>query len=99
MILVYMILLAFAIISIGLAGIAASRHFIIIIISVETMLLGTSLLAVSIFYYVTQGSITILLLAIWSVAAIEVMAAVVLYRYMESAEMSLDVRKLSKERD
>ena len=95
----YMLMLSFAIIAIGLAGVAASRHFIIIVVSVELMLLGSSLLALSIFHYYAEGNIIVLLLAIWSIAAIEVMAAVVLYRYMEKAEMSLDVSKLSKLRD
>ncbi|MGC8585932.1 MAG: NADH-quinone oxidoreductase subunit NuoK [Candidatus Micrarchaeia archaeon] len=97
--LTYMMLLSFAIISIGLAGITATRHFIMIVVSVELMLLGSSLLAVSIFHYYAAGNIIILLLSIWAVAAIEVIVAVVLYRYMEKEELTLDVSKFSKLRD
>ncbi len=96
--LAYVLMLGFAIISIGLAGIATSRHFIIMVVSVELMLLGSSLLALSSFYYYS-GNVLLLLLAIWSIAAIEVMVAVVLYRYLERAELSLDVGRLSKLRD
>ncbi|MGC8651753.1 MAG: NADH-quinone oxidoreductase subunit K [Candidatus Micrarchaeia archaeon] len=99
MMLAYVLMLSFAIISVGLAGVAATRHFIIMVVAVELMLLGSALLALSLFHYYAQGNILLLLLAIWSIAAIEVMAAVVLYRYMEREELSLDVRKLSKLRD
>ncbi len=95
----YLVMLSMAIISIGIAGVMASRHFIIIILSIETLLLGASLLAVSMYSYAIQGAIITLLVSIWSIAAIEVMGAVVIYRYLATNEFSMDVGKLSKLRD
>ncbi|MGC8670012.1 MAG: hypothetical protein ACP5TL_02575 [Candidatus Micrarchaeia archaeon] len=95
----YMLVLCLSIISLGLAGAASSRHFIIMVVSIELILLGSSLLAVTMFYYTIEGNIILLLMAIWSIMSLEVIAAVVLYRYMERAKMSLDVTKLSNQRD
>jgi NADH-quinone oxidoreductase subunit K len=95
----YLIILSMAIISIGIAGVVASRHFIIIILSIEIMLIGASLLAISMYSYVIDGSIITFFVAIWSIAAIEVMAAVVIYRYLANNGFSMDVSKLSKLRD
>ena len=47
-------------------------------------------------YFSTNGNIISLLLSLWSVASIEVMAIVVVYRYLAKAEFGLDVTKMSK---
>ena len=88
--------LSFALFSLGVAGIAASRHFVIMILSVELVLVSSSLVAVSIYSYVSTGEILSLLFAIWSIAALEVIALVVFYRYLAKMEVSLDVTKLTK---
>ena len=93
------LLISFALFAIGIAGVAASRHFVVMILSAEIILVASSLAAVSVYTYVSNGVILPLLLAIWSVAALEVIALVVFYRYLASLEFSLDVTKLSKYRE
>jgi NADH-quinone oxidoreductase subunit K len=96
-ILSYFIFLSFAVFAVGLAGILASRHFLIMMLSVEIAISASTILAVSLFYFAESGSsILLLLLAIWSVASAEVMAIIVFYRYMARNEVSLDVTKLRK---
>ncbi len=90
------ILISFILFSIGISGIAFSRHFILMIISVEIIFVASSLLAVSFFTYLILGNIILLLLAIWSVAAIEIITLIIFYRYMSKVKVSLDVSKLSK---
>jgi NADH:ubiquinone oxidoreductase subunit K len=93
------ILLAFGLFSIGVAGISASRHLIIMILSIEIILVGSSLMAISIYSYVSGGEVLALLFAIWSIAAIEVIALVAFYRYVAKLQVSLDVTRLAKYRE
>ena len=96
MMLVYFLVFGISLFCIGISGIIASRHFIIMMLSIEIILAASMLLATAFYYYVAPGSIIILLLTLWSIAAAEIMAIVVMYRYMVKEEVSLDVSKLSK---
>lgn len=96
MIFIYLLGLSMALFAIGVAGIASSRHFIIMMFSVEIVLVGAALLSASAFSYFGRGNVLLLLFMIWAIAAAEVVAAIALYRYMVRAEVSLDVSKLSK---
>jgi len=93
------ILISFILFSIGISGIAFSRHFILMIISVEVMLIASTLLGVSFFSYLILGNIVLLLLAIWTIASIEIIALIIFYRYISKVKLSLDVTKLSKLED
>ncbi|MDE1869169.1 MAG: hypothetical protein KGH60_04375 [Candidatus Micrarchaeota archaeon] len=93
------ILLGFAMFAIGISGIAASRHFVIMMLSVEVALIAATLVGTAFFYYVSSVNILIFLLAVWSVASVEVLSLVVFYRYLAKNEVSMDVTKLSKLRD
>ncbi len=93
------ILISFILFSIGISGIAISRHFILMVISVEIMLIASTLLAVSFFSYLILGNIILLLLAIWTIASIEIIALIIFYRYISKVKLSLDVTKLSKLED
>jgi NADH:ubiquinone oxidoreductase subunit K len=95
MIPIYLIALCFAIFAVGIGGVASSRHFLIMMISVEVAITASALLAVTFFYYSAGGNILVLLLTIWAVALAEVMALVAVYRYLARAEVSMDVTKLS----
>jgi NADH:ubiquinone oxidoreductase subunit K len=96
-ILSYFIFISFVVFAIGLAGILASRHFLIMMLSVEIAISASTIFAVSIFYFAESSSTILpLLLAIWSVASAEVMAIIVFYRYMVGNEVNLDVTKLRK---
>lgn len=95
----YFIMLSFALFALGMAGVAATRHFLLIILSVEMAIVASTLLATAFFYYANAGSIMPLLFTYWSIAAVEAIALVAFYRYMARYELSLDVTKLSKYRD
>jgi len=96
MILLYFVILSSTIFAIGISGVVASRNFLIMMLSIEIALTGSTLLALSLFYYVSASNIVIFLLVIWAIASTEVMALVVFYKYMVKGSISLDVRKLSK---
>ncbi len=93
---IYFILVSFALFAIGVAGIAASRHFLIMILSVEVILVSASLLGVVFFFFNVGGGIMLPLFLVWTIAAAEAIALVAFYRYMAKFELSLDVSKLSK---
>ena len=92
----YLIALSLAVFAIGIAGMASSRHFLIMVISSEVAIAASALLATAFFSYVSAGNILMLLLSIWSVAAMEVVALVAVYRYMAKTGMIMDVTRLSK---
>ena len=96
MIAIYFVAFSVAIFTLGISGIAASRHFLIMMLSMEAIFLASTLLAVTLFYYSIVGNIVLMLLAIWSVAAAEAMAIVVFYRYLSRWEAGLDITGLSK---
>jgi NADH:ubiquinone oxidoreductase subunit K len=93
------ILLGMALFAVGISGILASRNFIIMMLSIEIMIISSTVVALSVFYFVSSGNIVILLLVIWSAASAEAMALVAFYRYMTKGQASLDVTKLSKLRN
>ncbi len=93
---IYLLLLGFALISAGVAGVVASRHFVVMILSVEIILVGASMLALTLYSYSSTGQILPLLFIIWAVAALDVLALVVFYRYLAKVKASMDVTKLEK---
>lgn len=92
----YFLALGFAAFAAGISGIAVSRHFLIMMLSVEVAIMASTLLAAMFFYFSTNGNVLILLLTTWSVAAMEVIALVAVYRHLAKFEVSMDVSKLSK---
>lgn len=95
----YFIGLSFALFAIGIVGVAATRHFLIMIIATEVALIASTLLATAFFYFNANGDILVLLFTIWIIAATEAIVLIAFYRYMAKLELSLDVTKLSKLRD
>lgn len=95
----YLLLLGFALLSIGIAGIAASRHFVVMVLSIEVILAAASLLALNFYTFVSVGEILPLLFIIWAIAALDVLALVVLYRYLAKFKASMDVSKLERLRE
>lgn len=96
---VYFVLTSFALFAIGVVGVVATRHFLLMILSIEVALVASTLLATIFFYTTVSGNIMLLLFAIWTIAATEAIALVSFYRYLGRYETSLDVTKLSKLRD
>jgi NADH:ubiquinone oxidoreductase subunit K len=93
------ILLSIFVFAIGAAGVVASRHFVMIILSMEVMLVAATILAVGFFYYYADGSILLLLFSIWAIAAVEVIALIAFYQYMLKEETTMDVTSLSTLKD
>jgi len=95
-VIVYFVVLSAALFAVGISGVLASRHFLIMMLSIEVALTASTLLAISLYFYSSGGSIVMLLLAIWAVASAEVIAMVAVYKYMIKEEVSLDVTRLSE---
>ncbi len=95
----YLLILGFALFSLGVAGIVASRHFVVIVLSIEVILVSSSLVAMSLYSYTITGVILPLLFVIWAIAAIDAIALVVFYRYLAKYKVSLDVTKLNRLRE
>ncbi|MCL4389051.1 MAG: NADH-quinone oxidoreductase subunit K [Candidatus Marsarchaeota archaeon] len=91
----YFIVIGIALLSSGIGGVIASRHLVVVILSIEIMLIAASLLAVSLYGYSNSATILPLLFVIWAIAAIDVIALVVFYRYLSRFKMDLNVTKLS----
>ncbi|MEM3227846.1 MAG: hypothetical protein QXK65_02780 [Candidatus Micrarchaeaceae archaeon] len=91
--------LSFALFSIGVAGMVASRHAVVVLLSSELGLVASMLLSLSAFAYYSHGNILGLLFSIWAIMSAEAIMLIVFYRYLAMAEMSLDIGKLSKYRD
>jgi NADH:ubiquinone oxidoreductase subunit K len=91
----YFLGLGFAIFAAGICGMVASRHFLVMMLSSEAAIIASTLLSTMFFYFSTNGNIIPLLLSLWSVASIEVMALVVVYRYLVKMEIGFDVTKMS----
>ncbi len=96
MIAIYFIALSIAIFALGTGGVTSSKHFLMMGLSIEVMLLASTLLAVTLFYYSSTSSVLPLLLSLWSVASAETMAFIVLYHYTAKWNSSMDLTKLSK---
>ena len=96
--LAYVLALSFGLFAIGLAGIAADRHLIVIMLSVE-LIFAASIVALTGFF-AARGSASpyavTMLLSIFAVAAVEVMAVIAFYVYMRHYGVEFDMSKLSK---
>lgn len=91
--------ISFALFAIGLAGVAATRHFVLMIFSIEIALVAATLAATVFFYFNTSGNIMLLLFTVWTIAASEAISLVAFYRYISKYETNMDVAQLSKLRD
>ena len=92
---IYFMGLSFAIFAVWISCMAASRHFLVMMVSSEVAIIASTLLSTVFFYFSTGGSVLPLLLSLWSVASMEAIALVVVYRYLTKMEVGLDVTKLS----
>jgi NADH:ubiquinone oxidoreductase subunit K len=96
----YFLAFGFALFAVGVAGVAASRHFIIMMLGVEVALSAAIVVAAASFAYSgAAGNVLGLLFTLWAVASAEIMGMVAVYRYMLAHGISMDIRELSKLRD
>ena len=96
----YILFTVIAILSVALAGIISDRHFVIIMLAIE-MIFIASIVLLAYFFTNTQGadaSAVPMFIAIWSVAAVEVIALITFYVYMKARGFNFDVTKLEKMR-
>ena len=94
----YLLALSLGMIAVALAGIAAHRNLIVIMIGIELIFVASTIMLVSFFDYnpvSTPGGV-ILLFSIWAVASAEIITVIALYVYMKSNGISLDVSKLTR---
>lgn len=100
MIFAYFLAVGFAIFAIGAVGVAASRHFIIMMLAVEVAFSAAVIVSAAGFVYGgVGGNIIGLLFTLWGVASAEIMGMVAVYRYLVAQGISMDLRDLSKLRD
>ncbi len=96
----YPLMLSFALLAIGIAGVIASRHFIIMMLSIELAFVGSIILLLGFFDMIQGVSLAMLLLAsIWAVLVAEVSGIVVFYIYIKKRGMGFDVSAFSRLRD
>jgi NADH:ubiquinone oxidoreductase subunit K len=90
--------LSIGLLAIGLAGIALERHLIVILLAVEVIFIGSTVALVGFFSTSSAPSpdAVIMLFAIFSVAAAEVITLVTFYIYMKYKGIDFDVTKLSR---
>ncbi len=94
----YLLLTAVALLAVALAGIVTDRHFVVIMLAVELMFISSSILLIYFFSYSPSPSpeAVPMIVAIWAVAAVEVIALITFYVYMKSRGFDFDVTRLSK---
>ena len=98
---IYAYVLGLALFAIGIAGIAADRHFIVIMLAIELMFAASTVMLVAFFAAGSSGNspdAVTMLFAIFSVAAAEIIAVVSFYVYMKHNGIAFDVSKLSEMR-
>ncbi|MDE1851332.1 MAG: hypothetical protein KGH69_01415 [Candidatus Micrarchaeota archaeon] len=97
---VYIMGACIALLGVALAGIITDRHFVIIMLAVEVMLVASMVATVAFISYASDADPMgfVLLAALWAVAATETIALVTFYVYMKYRGVDFDVTKLSRMR-
>jgi len=96
--LTYLIGFSIVLFAIGLAGIAAERHLIVILLAIELIFVASTIALVSFFAYSASPDpdAVLMLFSIFTVAAVEVITVITFYVYMKKYGVEFDVTKLSK---
>ena len=83
--------------ALGIGGVAASRHLVVIMLAVEIMFIGSIIAAVGYFSsgISTNGSFFIMLMSIWAVASSEIIVLIMFYVYMKGRSEEFDVSKMN----
>jgi NADH:ubiquinone oxidoreductase subunit K len=92
----YFLAAAVSFLALGIAGVVATRHFVVVILAIELMFAGSIVALVGFFDYATiiDGSFFIILLSIWTVANVEIIGLIAFYTYMRNKIIDFDLRKL-----
>lgn len=96
--LLYFMIASTALLALGIAGVVATRHFVVMVLSIELIFAGSIIALVGFFDYqpVVDGSFFIILLSIWTVANIEIIGLVAFYTYMKNKVVDFDLKKLNQ---
>ncbi len=96
--LIYILISAVAMISIGIAAIGIERNFITIMLAVELIFMASTIIFVGFFDYSTAPGpwAFVGIFSIWSVAAVEIIALISFYVYMKAKGFDFDVGILSR---
>lgn len=94
----YLVALGAGLVAVALAGIGTNRHFIIIMLGVELILLASTIVLIGFMSYNASSSPSgvFLLLSIWAVASAEIITLIAFYVYMKAKGFDFDVSKLSR---
>lgn len=95
---IYVFGLSVALFEIGLAGIAADRHLIVMMLAIELIFVSSIIALIAFFSYsqTPNPDAVIMLLSIFAVAASEIIAVITFYVYMKHRGIDFDVTRLSK---
>lgn len=95
---IFLLVLSFVILGIALSGIATDRHFFIIMLAIELILVSSTIVLVTFFSYSQNPdpNAVLMLISIWAVAAVEIITLITFYVYMKHLHVEFDVTKLSR---
>jgi NADH:ubiquinone oxidoreductase subunit K len=96
--LVYIFAVVMGLVGIAFAGLASDRHFLVIMLAIELILVASTILLVGFFTYSSNPDpgAFMMLISIWTVAAVEIITLITFYLYMKQRNVDFDVTKLSK---
>ena len=95
----YLAIMSAAIFAIGVAGMVSSKHFLVMILSIELSLIAATTLVVSFYSNGYSGFAIMFLFAVWAIAAVEAMALIVFYQELARRGKGMDITKMSQIRD
>ncbi len=96
MIYLFVLAVGFALFSIALAGLASSRHLLVLIVALELALAAATLAALANYGFASPAGLVDFLLVVWTIASAEVMCLVAIYRFLSRQGMGADVSSLSE---
>ncbi len=96
--LIYFLIASVSFLALGISGVISTRHFVVVILSIELIFAGSIIALVGYFGYlpVVDGSFFTMLLSIWTVAMVEIIGLIAFYTYMRNKVVDFDLKKLTQ---
>jgi NADH:ubiquinone oxidoreductase subunit K len=94
----FLLIAAITLLGVALAGIISDRHFVVIMLAIELIFISSTIFLAYFFSYNQNPdpSAVPMFVAIWSVAAVEVIVLITFYVFMKSRGFDFDITKLSR---
>ncbi len=94
----YLLIAAISLIAVALAGLIYDRHFVVVLLAIELFFISSTILLAYFFTYAQNPdpSVVPMFIAIWTVAAVEVITLITFYVYMKARGFDFDITKLAK---